>query len=351
LPPGAILFVGQDSDPARQGLPPLAGARAEVDGQKHQRQQRQQSRFPPAHAQGEAEQQHREGVRQRAGQPCRAQGAAPPQAQRAGGQAGQERGRQEAARREGLGMFAQQTHAPAAVAGHLAEQSGQAGPRVVAHTNSRGEPASHPRPGHAVVELHVLAGVEALVEQAHRLEHFPPVSDGHTLRGHETGAVGPDMRVGMMSEARGAGDGDSLLNAAGPGHLQRLRPAHAVGTRGCKGVGQVGQVAGVFQFAMAVDDDDDIASAGADGDVAAGAGPAARIVEQADVGVCRLEAGDHCARGVRRAAVGHEYLETAGVVVLADQAFQRAADESLLVAHRHDDGEERPHPALGRRGR
>ena len=45
------------------------------------------------------------------------------------------------------------------------EQPHHAGPWVVADRHPRREEAPQPRPGDAVVQLHVLAGVEVLVEQ------------------------------------------------------------------------------------------------------------------------------------------------------------------------------------------
>ena len=125
-----------------------------------------------------------------------------PGCQRPQRDAAQECRRQKARQRKRVRMLAQQPDAAAAVARHLAEQAGQRGPRMVTHADARREEAAQAGAGGAVVELHVFAGVERLVEQAHFLEHRTAIGDGHALRRHEALAVGVDVRAGMVAQTR-----------------------------------------------------------------------------------------------------------------------------------------------------
>ena len=47
---------------------------------------------------------------------------------------------------------------------------------MIRHPDARREKAAHPRQPQAVVEFHVLAGVERLVERADPVEHLAPVA-------------------------------------------------------------------------------------------------------------------------------------------------------------------------------
>ncbi len=300
-----------------------------------------QPRIALAHAEGQTKQQERRAVQPKHTQVEQRQQRTPARQQWSHDDAGQERRRQEAGQRERVRMLAQQSDAAAAVAHHLTEQAGQAVARVIVDPHARREPAAQAGPRHAMVELHVLAGVERLVEQADRVENLAAIGDGHALRRHEAFAVGVDVRGRMMAEPRRPRRGDGPLDTTRSRHVQRLRPAHAVGTAFGEGIRQFLQIMRVPQLAMSIDQQDDVAARRPHGGVASGAGPATRTVEQSQVGEARLHRRHDGARVVGRTAVGDDHLEAIRLVVLAEQLLQRVGDERRLVAHRHDDRDER----------
>src|SRR5205823_3243634 len=120
-----------------------------------------------------------------------------------------------------------------------------------------------------MVELHVLAGVEGFVEDADRIEHGTAIGDGDALRRDVAFSVGVDERRGVMAKARRAGGGDGTLERAGAGHVQRLRPANAIGLAALKGGRYLIKVMRIRQLAMAVDQDDQVAARCRYGSVAA----------------------------------------------------------------------------------
>src|SRR5712672_2473031 len=100
-------------------------------------------------------------------------------------------------------MLAEQANPAAAVADHLPVEPGKTVAGDVAHGHARSEEARHSRPAEAVIELHILAGVEGLIEVADGLEDTLAVGDGHALRRDHALAIGVDVRGRMMAQPRG----------------------------------------------------------------------------------------------------------------------------------------------------
>ena len=144
-----------------------APARAGVDGQEDQGEPAEESGLSPARRQGGRGRQDGRGVegdRADVDPPQGVPGQAGQRA-RAPGQASQAAGMKPPGENVS-GCLRDQPHPPPAVSGHLAEQALQARPGEVANPDPRREEAAQAGPVDPVVELHVLAGVERLVERA-----------------------------------------------------------------------------------------------------------------------------------------------------------------------------------------
>jgi hypothetical protein len=108
-------------------------------------------------------------------------------------------------------MLAQEQHSSTAVAGHLAEQAAKARAGVVSNHDTGRKEAAKAGSLHAVVEFHVLAGIEIFVKQADCLEYRSAIRDGHALRSHKALGHREIVRLRLMAQPRRSPSGDGSL--------------------------------------------------------------------------------------------------------------------------------------------
>ena len=89
----------------------------------------------------------------------------------------------------------------------------------------------------------------------------------------------------MVPQPGRSGRGDGLLQRRGARHVERLRPAQAIGGAPLKGVSKVSEVIPPLQLAMAVDDDDQIPPRAADANVPCRAREVLGIIQDFHVGM------------------------------------------------------------------
>ncbi len=119
-----------------------------------------------------------------------------------------------------------------------------------------------------------------------------------------------------MAQARRPSGGDGALQRRRAGHVERLWPADTVRAAAREGLGEIGEIAGIVDRAVAVDKHDDVAPGCLGGDIASGTRPAPGVVEQTQVAMVAGQGGDDGARAVGGAAVGNDDLEAIGGIVL-----------------------------------
>ena len=245
--------------------------------------------------------------------------------------------RRELAQAHLRGVAAEDFGLGAAVAVVLPPERGEVATHGVAAADLRDEDDRAAGVAQTVVELVVLAMLEVLREVADAVEDVAAVGaegdgvDGAFAAGAEGGAADAEARRHRERD-RLPGEGvalrrDRAADAVRAGRLERIDAAAE----------EIGRHGGV-----AIDAHDDVAACERQTDVQRGGREPARVRDLAQV-ECRLggEARDDLRRRIARLAIEHDDLEAVAGIVLRGERVEAALDVALLVAHRHEHGDER----------